>query len=166
VWYGLGTGEGGWCDETDAGDLRGNGLGEGVGGAWGAGDLVGTEKGDPGLEMAFVLRAGVNTVVPEGPTRTPPAFEGFVFGIMDAPNMLPPAVLFDVRDCKEVFPTVDPTTGNPEGGTVVPTWRPAAEVARIVPPCPIPIFGFPGWSPVVEIPPEVEREGEDEDAGV
>jgi len=93
--------------------------------------------------MAFVVRAGVNTDVPDGRTRTPPPLEEFSAGMMDAPNKLPPAVEFDARACMEVFPTADPITGIPVEGTVPPTWRPAAEVARIVPPCPIAIFGFP-----------------------
>lgn len=70
--------------------------------------------------MAFVARAGVNTVVPDGPTRTPLPAEEFAAGMIDAPNKLPPAVEFDVRDWMEVFPTVDPITGIPAGGTVAP----------------------------------------------
>jgi hypothetical protein len=82
---------------------------------------VGTENGDPGLEMAFVARAGVNTVVPDGPTRTPPPVEEFAGGKMDAPNMPPPAVEFDARACMEVFPTDDPIIGIPVEGTDPPT---------------------------------------------
>jgi hypothetical protein len=60
------------------------------------------------------VRAGVNTVVPDGPTKTPLPVEEFAAGMIEAPNKLPAAVEF------EVFPTVDPTTDIPVGGTVVP----------------------------------------------
>ena len=63
-----------------------------MGGACAAGDLVGTEKGEPGLEIV-----GVNTVVPEGPTRTLLAVDEFAVGIIDAPKIPLPPIEFDAR---------------------------------------------------------------------
>lgn len=90
-----------------------------------------------------MVRAGVKTVVPDGPTNTPPPVEELPAGIIDAPNMLLPVVEFEASPCIEGFPVVEPITGIPVEGTVPPTWRPAVDVASIAPPCPIAIFGFP-----------------------
>ena len=120
-----------------------------MGGACAAGDLVGTEKGEPGLEIV-----GVNTVVPEGPTRTLLAVDEFAVGIIDAPKIPLPPIEFDARFGIDWFTAVDPITGILVEATVPPTWRPAVEAARIAPPWPIVRLWFVGW----EIVPVVEAE--------